>query len=64
MREPSTFVNQALVRDGFARAALYEPNDRYIDLMYRAEGSARAADRGLSVRVLATSLDHHYLRRG
>ncbi len=41
------FVNETLVRRGFARAALYEPNDRYIDLIRAAEAEARAADTGL-----------------
>ncbi len=41
------FINRALVRGGFAQAALYEPNDRYIDLMRQAEAKARAADTGL-----------------
>ena len=41
------FVNLALVRNGFAKAVLYEPNDRYIGMMRRAEQQARAADRGL-----------------
>ncbi len=43
----STFVNLSLVRGGFAKAVLYEPNDRYINTMRRAERNARAADRGL-----------------
>lgn len=43
----STFVNLALVRNGYARAVLYEPNDRYIGLMRRAEAQARTAGRGL-----------------
>ena len=41
------FVNRALVAKGFAKASLYEPNDRYIDAMYAAEAAARTADRGL-----------------
>lgn len=41
------FVNEQLVAEGFAKAALYEPNDRYIDAMYAAEAAARTADRGL-----------------
>ena len=43
----SLFVNRALVARGFAKASLYEPNDRFIDVMYAAESAARAADRGL-----------------
>jgi len=43
----STFVNLAMVRNGFAKAVLYEPNDRYIDVMRQAEANARAAGRGL-----------------
>ncbi len=41
------FVNRAMVARGFAKAALYEPNDRFIDVMDAAESSARSADRGL-----------------
>ncbi len=41
------FVNRTMVARGFARAALYEPNDRFIDVMYAAESSARSAGRGL-----------------
>lgn len=40
------FVNLELVRSGAARAVLYEPNDRYIHRMRRAEGDAQAAGRG------------------
>lgn len=43
----TTFVNLELVRRGYARAVLYEPNDRYIAPMRAAEATARAADRGL-----------------
>jgi micrococcal nuclease len=42
-----TFVNLALVRQGFARAVLYEPNDEYIGVMRAAERRAHSADRGL-----------------
>jgi endonuclease YncB( thermonuclease family) len=40
------FVNLQLVRSGAARAVLFEPNDRYIAQMRRAETKARANDRG------------------
>jgi micrococcal nuclease len=40
------FVNLELVRSGAARAVLFEPNDRYIAQMRRAERNARANDRG------------------
>jgi micrococcal nuclease len=40
------FVNLAMVRQGFARAVLFEPNDAYIDEMRRAEALARSEDRG------------------
>ena len=40
------FVNLQLVRSGAARAVLFEPNDRYIAQMRRAESKARANDRG------------------
>jgi micrococcal nuclease len=41
------FVNLEMVRRGFAKAVLYEPNDEYIDIMRRAERRARQANRGL-----------------
>jgi micrococcal nuclease len=40
------FVNLELVRSGAAEAVLYEPNDRYIDVMDRAEAQARRAGAG------------------
>ena len=40
------FVNLELVRSGAAEAVLYEPNDRYIDVMDRAEAQARRAGDG------------------
>lgn len=40
------FVNLELVRSGAAEAVLYEPNDRYIDVMDRAEVQARRAGAG------------------
>lgn len=43
----AAFVNLELVRSGHARAALYEPNDRYISDMRAAERRARAAGRGV-----------------
>ncbi|CAN5215533.1 hypothetical protein BH20ACT9_BH20ACT9_14420 [soil metagenome] len=41
------FFNLQAVRLGFAEAALYEPNDAYIDRMNAAEATARDAERGL-----------------
>ncbi|WP_147384868.1 thermonuclease family protein [Nocardioides cavernaquae] len=41
------FVNLRLVRRGYARAVLFRPNDRYIDLMRSAEAAARRAGKGL-----------------
>ena len=41
------FVNLRMVRDGFARAVLYPPNDRHIDRMRAAEQRAQAARRGV-----------------
>lgn len=40
-------VNLELVRQGYARAVLFEPNDAHIDAMRRAEAEARDASRGL-----------------
>ena len=45
--ESGRFVNLELVASGHARAVLYEPNDRYIDELRRAEGKARSAEAGL-----------------
>jgi micrococcal nuclease len=41
------FVNLELVRQGYAVAVLFEPNDEYIDRMRKAEEEARAEGRGL-----------------
>lgn len=41
------FVNLELVRLGFARSVLFEPNDAYIAQMRAAEAEARADARGL-----------------
>lgn len=41
------FVNLEMVRSGAAEAVLFEPNDRYIELLRRAERKARAASRGM-----------------
>lgn len=40
-----TFVNQRLVERGFAIAALYEPNDRYIDVMRATPATATTGRR-------------------
>lgn len=45
--ESGRFVNLELVASGHARAVLYEPNDRYIDQLRRAESRARSAAAGL-----------------
>ncbi len=45
--EDGAFFNEFAVRHGHAEASLYEPNDRYIDRMRRAERQARNADRGM-----------------
>ncbi len=45
--EDGRLVNLTLVRRGFARAVLFEPNDRYIVRMREAESEARADRRGL-----------------
>ena len=41
------FVNERLVRRGFARAVLFEPNDLHLDRMRRAEERARHERAGL-----------------
>jgi len=45
--DDGTFYNLEAVRTGHARAVLYEPNDRYIDVMRAAEAEARDAGRGI-----------------
>lgn len=42
-----TFVNRELVAKGFAEAVLFEPNDRYIDVLRDAQSSAEQNRRGL-----------------
>jgi endonuclease YncB( thermonuclease family) len=41
------FFNEKLVRHGWARAILIPPNDRFIDVIRRAEAEAKAAGRGI-----------------
>lgn len=41
------FVNETLVVEGYARAVMYPPNDRYEDRMRAGEARARSAGRGL-----------------
>jgi len=45
--EDGVFVNEELVRLGFAGSVLFEPNDRHIDRMRAAEQESRDAGRGL-----------------
>lgn len=42
-----TFVNEKLVRDGYARVATFPPDVKYVDLFRAAEREAREAGRGL-----------------
>lgn len=42
-----TFVNEALVREGYARARAYPPDTRHQNTLHTAEADARAARRGL-----------------
>lgn len=41
------FFNEKLAREGYAKAVLFMPNDRYIAVMRAAEAEARAVGRGL-----------------
>lgn len=41
------FFNSQIVRDGLARAVLYEPNDAYIDVLRMNEAEARDNGRGI-----------------
>jgi micrococcal nuclease len=45
--EDGTMFNEKAVREGHAKAVLYEPNDRHIRRLQAAEAEARAARRGL-----------------
>lgn len=46
-RSDGAFVNLVMVHRGWGEAVLYQPNDRYIERMRRAEEEARQADRGM-----------------
>jgi micrococcal nuclease len=50
--DDGTFVNLAMVRDGYATAVLYPPNDLHIDELRAAEALAREAGRGLWGRCI------------
>ncbi|MEU0666510.1 thermonuclease family protein [Streptomyces lavendulocolor] len=52
--EQGVFVNESLVRDGYAKAVLYEPNDKYWPEISRAQSTARQADEGLWSACAAT----------
>jgi micrococcal nuclease len=41
------FVNEELVRNGLARALVIKPNDRYADVIYRAEEEAKRERKGI-----------------
>ncbi|HVF20152.1 MAG TPA: thermonuclease family protein [Mycobacteriales bacterium] len=45
--EDGSFVNLAMIEQGFARAVLFEPNDAHIDAMRAAESAARSTRSGL-----------------
>ncbi|HEX6246300.1 MAG TPA: thermonuclease family protein [Nocardioidaceae bacterium] len=45
--DDGAFVNLEMVRQGYARAVLHEPNDAFIDVMNEAERQARAEGRGM-----------------
>lgn len=45
--DDGTFFNAEAVRQGFARAVLYPPNDAFIDELRAAEREARGSGRGL-----------------
>jgi micrococcal nuclease len=40
-------LNELLVRGGYARVTIYEPNDRYVDRLRRAQRAAREEGAGL-----------------
>ncbi|MGH3922956.1 MAG: thermonuclease family protein, partial [Pseudonocardiaceae bacterium] len=45
--QDNRFFNEQAVRQGYARAVLFQPNDRFIRRLRVAEAEARAAGRGL-----------------
>lgn len=45
--DSGVFFNLEIVRQGLARAVLYEPNDEYIELLRTAEAHARHAGLGI-----------------
>ncbi len=42
-----TFINETLVREGYAKVATYPPDVKYVDLFRQAEQEARQRGRGL-----------------
>jgi micrococcal nuclease len=56
-----TFVNEYLVREGFAKASSYPPDVKYQDKLRTAEASARASNKGLwSSCTVAGSTSQNY----
>lgn len=43
----NTFVNEELVREGFAQVSTYPPNVKYVEVFKKAEREARENNRGL-----------------
>ncbi len=45
--EDGTFVNESMVREGYARVVLFEPNDAHIGVLRRVEADARDEGAGM-----------------
>ena len=52
------FVNEALVRQGYAKASTYPPNVKYQDLFVNAERDARQESRGLWAQEPSKEIEH------
>jgi micrococcal nuclease len=49
------FYNEKAVAEGHAKALMFQPNDRYIDRIRRAEASARESNKGVWGEVCAAA---------
>ncbi|RJP65944.1 MAG: hypothetical protein C4532_17110 [Candidatus Abyssobacteria bacterium SURF_17] len=55
------FVNEALVRQGYAKASTYPPNVKYQDLFLAAQREARQEKRGLWAHEPSQAIEHEEL---
>jgi len=41
------FINELLVRNGYAKVVIYEPNHKYKDILYNAQDKAKLENKGI-----------------